>query len=112
MLLESHTVSRKTPRDGKLEITKQVASRLEAQESPLSIEVAGRSGPVTLGHFECTCRGPEQRHVHYFLESELLKRLEPNSQIDLELDAERHRLVVRPQDDTPTLSPRRNDEET
>jgi hypothetical protein len=43
---------------------------------------------------DCTCRGTENPHVHYFVESEPFKQLEPNSQVDLELDADRGILRV------------------
>jgi hypothetical protein len=95
IFLERRTVSRKTPGDGKLEITRPAARQLAQSGPAFTIDVAGRTGLATLGDFECTCRGPEERHVHYFLESELLKGLEPNTRIDVDFDATQRRLVVR-----------------
>ena len=96
--LERRTVSRKTPGDGKLEITKRAAQKIEALAGPVRIEVAGDIVPATLGTMACTCRGADHPHVHYFLESEYFKRLQPGSGIDLALDAHGLRILVRPAD--------------
>ena len=95
MYLERRTVSRKTPGDGRLEITKQAALRIQQLGRPFAIEIAGQSAGCTIHTFECTCRGPDNRHVHYFLESEPLKVLKPDSKIDLELDEAANRVVLR-----------------
>src|SRR5687768_6150058 len=97
MYLERRTVSRKTPGDGRLEITKQAALRIQQLGSPFTIDLAGESARCTIQTRECTCRGPENRHVHYFLESESLKRLTPETNLDLELDESANRLLARPE---------------
>jgi hypothetical protein len=96
MFLERRTVSRKTPGDGRLEITKAAARHLERLGTEFVIDVAGDRVSGALGTFTCTCRGPAEPHVHYFLESERLKRLAPGSVLDLELDEATRRVVVRP----------------
>ncbi len=96
MYLERRTVSRKTPGDGRLEITKQAALRIQHLGSPFAIDLSGESAQCTIETFECTCRGPDNRHVHYFLESETLKRLTPETNLDLELDESAGRVVLRP----------------
>ncbi len=87
MLLERRTVSRKTPGDGRLEITKRAAAQLGSLGEALHLEVGGERAAATLGTMTCTCRGAEKPHEHYFLESPALKRLAPGSEVDLELEA-------------------------
>ena len=96
MFLERQTVSRKTPGDGRLEITKAAASRVERLGDSFAIDLGGERVPGTLGTFACTCRGPDKPHVHYFLESEALRALEPGSVLDLQLDDASKRGIVRP----------------
>jgi hypothetical protein len=95
VLLERRTVSRKTPRDGRLELTKPAAQRLEQLGGTLDLSVGDEGGTAIVSSFECTCRGPDKRHLHYFLESDLLKALPPESVVLVELDEESRRIVVR-----------------
>jgi hypothetical protein len=88
MLLERRTVSRKTPGDGRLEITKGAAARLRGLGSDIRIDVGGTHTTATLAAMTCTCRGAEKPHEHYFIESPALKRLTPGSEVDLELEGE------------------------
>ena len=83
--LETRTVSRKTPRDGRLEITKPIALRLQqaAGDGEIAVDVDGEPGAARIDTYECTCRGPDARHVHYFLQSELFKALVPESRVEL-----------------------------
>jgi hypothetical protein len=95
MFLERRTVSRKTPGDGRLEITKAAALRVECLGNAFAIDLGGESVPGTLGTFACTCRGADNPHVHYFLESERLKILAPGSVLDLQLDEAAKQVIVR-----------------
>jgi len=88
MLLERRTVSRKTPGDGRLEITKRAATRLREIARGLQLDVAGERTTATVGAMACTCRGAEKPHEHYFLESDALRRLTPGVEVDLEVDAD------------------------
>jgi hypothetical protein len=88
MLLERRTVSRKTPGDGRLEITRRAAARLRDVTRELEIDVGGERTVAALGTMTCTCRGAETPHEHYFLESPALKQLTPGTEVDLELDAD------------------------
>lgn len=88
MLLERRTVSRKTPGDGRLEITKQAAGRLRDLGRDLRLDVGGERTTATLGAMACTCRGAEKPHEHYFLESHALKRLTPGAEVELQLEAD------------------------
>jgi hypothetical protein len=87
VLLERRIVSRKTPGDGRLEITKRAASRLRDLGRGLEVDVGGERTAATLGTMTCTCRGPENPHEHYFLESSALKQLQPGAEVNLEMDA-------------------------
>lgn len=95
MFLERRTVSRKTPGDGRLEITKSVAQRLEGLGPTLVIETDGDKVRGAIGTFACTCRGESNPHVHYFLEAERLRQLAPGDQVDLELDEASNRVILR-----------------
>lgn len=92
--IERRTVSRKTPGDGKLDITKVAAARLEALGSAFDVVVGDAHGRATLSTMPCTCRGEEKPHVHYFIESELFRSLAVGSEVDLVLDAVGGRLII------------------
>ncbi len=96
MLLERRTVSRKTAGDGKLEIAKPTAARLEALGTAITIEIAGDVTAATLGSMACTCRGADKPHVHHFLEAERLKQLPANSAVEIDLDVTTHRVRIQP----------------
>ena len=96
LFLERRTVSRKTPGNGRLEITKHAAQQIEALRPPIRIDLNGAVVPASLGTMACTCRGAENPHVHYFLESEHFRQLQPGIGLDLTLDAEGRRVLVRP----------------
>ena len=95
MFLERRMVSRKTPGDGRLEITKIVAQRLEHLGPTFVVDVDGEAVRGALGTFACTCRGESNPHVHYFLESEHLKRLQPGNEVDIELDESSNRVILK-----------------
>jgi hypothetical protein len=86
MLLERRTVSRKTPMDGRLEITKVGAARLGGIGDGFELAIGDERSAARLGTMECTCRGPERPHVHYFLESPALKQLAPGQEVELDLE--------------------------
>jgi len=86
MLVERRPVSRKTPLDGRLEITKIGAVRLGGLGDGFEVVLGDEHAPARVGTMECTCRGPERPHVHYFLESDALKQLEPGREVELDLE--------------------------
>jgi len=92
--IEHRTVSRKTPADGKLEITKAAAGRLEPLGAQFPLLVDGKPGDGALGTMPCTCRGHDKPHVHYFVESDRLRSLAAGSEVDLFLDEDARRLLV------------------
>jgi hypothetical protein len=92
--LERRTVSPKTPGDGKLEITKVAAGRLESLGADFDVVVDTREGDARVGSMPCTCRGGDKPHVHYFVQSELFRSLTAGSEVELLLDDDAGRLIV------------------
>jgi hypothetical protein len=88
MLIEQRTVSRKTPLDGRLEISESSAERLGLLGETFSVRTAHGSGRARLQAMTCTCAKSDSRgeHVHHFVESELLRALEPGASVRIELD--------------------------
>ena len=95
MFLERRTVSRKTAGDGRLEITKHSASRVETLGRSFTIDLDGETVSASLGTMACTCRGAETPHVHYFLEAEALKLLASGGLVELELDEAAQQVRIR-----------------
>jgi hypothetical protein len=100
--LETRTVSPKTSLDGKLEISKATAERLESMGAaiPVRIEVPRDAAPVdgvaSLSSMECTCRkaGVLGAHVHHFLASDHFRALPPQELVAIQV--EDGRVYVRP----------------
>ena len=90
--LERRSVSRKTPGDGMLEITRPVAERLLRSGTEFDLTTPAGSGRVTLTSMPCTCRGVENPHEHWFLRSELFRALTPGSNVQLAVEG--NRLIV------------------
>jgi hypothetical protein len=86
MLLERRTVSRKTPLDGRLEITKRAAQRFDDLDGAFHVELGGDRTRATIGTMDSTCRGVDNPHVHYFIESPAFKQLAAGDEVDLDLD--------------------------
>ena len=85
MLLEHLTVSRKTAKDGKLEISEGAARELAGIAGGLVTVVDGERGAVRVERMACTCRGGAEAHYHYFVESELYKALPAGGTVAIEL---------------------------
>ena len=73
-VLEVRTVSRKTARDGKHEISPATAARLRALATGLDFIVDGVRDRGRVESMACTCR-PEA-HEHWFIQSDALRGLE------------------------------------
>lgn len=86
MLLEIRLVSRKTPGDGRLEITLETARRLRALAGPLRVRVDDAEDEGTVSSMTCTCaKGGAHGHEHHFLGSGLLRTLRAEETVALEL---------------------------
>lgn len=87
MFLELRTVSPKTPADGMLEIAPRTAERVRALADPITVVVNGTRGRATVESLNCTCEKAEAtgEHVHWFLRSDLLKRLTAEREVAIDL---------------------------
>lgn len=101
-LLERRTVSRKTPGDGRLEISASAAERLRAAAATLEVEFAGHRAPARLETLACSCQKVGRSHEHHFVASDLLRSLRADMEVDLHLEErggeaeERTRVLVVP----------------
>jgi len=84
--LEDRTVSRKTPGDGKLEITQPVAMKLGLIATTFPLATPAGAGTAELQSQPCTCRGADNPHEHWFLVSPLFRSLNPRAVIGVSLD--------------------------
>jgi hypothetical protein len=74
-VLERRAVSRKTARDGKHEISADLAARLGRLSTTLDVLVDGVAGRASIASMPCTCQGPHA-HEHWFLESDALRSMQ------------------------------------
>ena len=88
MLIEEPTVSRKTPLDGRLEISESAVAKLTTLGETFPVHTAHGSGKARLHAMTCTCAksASSGQHVHHFVESDVLRELEPGARVRLELD--------------------------
>ena len=98
MLVERRPVSRKTPLDGKLEISPEAAARLAGLGADFPLATAGREGTGRLESLACSCakRAAGGAHVHHFVASPLLRDLAPGTDVRVELDERQGRLRIEP----------------
>ena len=96
LLLERRAVSRKTPLDGRLEISAASAERLAALGGEVALASGADSGRARLQSMTCSCaKGAGSGHVHHFVESPLLARLGPETTVRVELDESRATPLLR-----------------
>jgi hypothetical protein len=91
-VLERRTVSRKTARDGKHEISAETAARLRALSPPLDVIVDGVADRATVVPMPCTCR-PEP-HEHWFIEATALRSLEAGREATTFLASDGHTIDI------------------
>jgi hypothetical protein len=91
MVIDQPTVSRKTPLDGRLEISESTVAQLAPLGETFPVRTAHGSGEGRLHTMTCTCArsGITGQHVHHFVESDVLRALEPGARVRLELDGAR-----------------------
>lgn len=87
MVLEIRPVGRKTPGDGRLEITEQTAQRLLILSSSFPVTMGEAADTVAVQAMSCTCSqgGDVAGHSHHFLQSPLFKTLTANRTAVIEL---------------------------
>ena len=96
MLLERRTVSRKTPNDGKLEISRAAADAMSALGPGLTAEWSDRTAPAAIVAMTCTCAKGSGQHEHIFLQSDLFRTLEAGAEVDVHLEHGPPRVAVTP----------------
>lgn len=91
MFIEQCTVSRKTPLDGKLEISAAAAAKIETLGESFPLRTASGEGRARLHEMTCTCTkaSASGQHLHHFVESNALRALEPGTDVRVELDDDR-----------------------
>lgn len=92
-VLDVRTVSRKTARDGKHEISPVTAARLRTLTSPFIVVVDGVHGRGSVESMACTCR-PEA-HEHWFIQSDALRSLEAGREATTALSADGQTVEIR-----------------
>ena len=88
MQIDRRIVSRKTPRDGKLEISDAAAARLAEVGPDVAVEWNGATAPAELSQFSCSCDKAGEAHDHHFLQSPILASLPVGAEVDLFLRAQ------------------------
>ena len=96
VFLEQRVVSRKTPLDGKLELSGDAAGRLETLGDAFPVVALGREDQGRLESMECTCAKAAAGHVHHFMVSPLFRELEAGSEVSVVLDETRGAVRVEP----------------
>ena len=84
--LERTTVSRKTPRDGRLEIFPATGSRLRNAGPALRVIVGDAAAAATVESMPCGCNKGAAGHAHTFLTADILRQLRPESTVSVSLD--------------------------
>jgi hypothetical protein len=87
MIIERRLVSRKTPHDGKIEISYDAATQLGSLGAEFPIRTADGVGVARVESLRCTCeKNAGDPHVHHFVESPILRALIPGSEVSVEID--------------------------
>lgn len=94
--LERRTVGRKTPLDGRLEVSPDTSARVRALGEEFPVIASGREGRARVETLECTCgkSGSAGSHLHHFVAAPLFRELVPGETVRLELDERRGTLLV------------------
>lgn len=105
IVLERREVGRKTPGDGRLELTAASAARVRALGAEFAVRALGRADVGRLEALDCTCAkggGEGPRHTHHFAASPLFRELTAGSPVRVELDGAGRTLHVEPDPEPPT----------
>ncbi|HEX4933499.1 MAG TPA: hypothetical protein VFV33_09990 [Gemmatimonadaceae bacterium] len=108
MVLEVREVSRKTPLDGRLEVSAETARRLAPFGGQVTVEVGLQRDAGTLELMACQCAkgGGAGGHTHHFVRSSLFESLTAGETVVLELLDGPVVAVARPHPLTPGPAPR------
>ncbi|MEW5915300.1 MAG: hypothetical protein AB1762_02790 [Gemmatimonadota bacterium] len=93
-MTEKGVVGRKTPGDGKLEVSPAIAQALGETGEPIEVRLNERTLPGLVTAMECTCAKASVtgKHVHHFVQCDAFRELPVGS--ELRLSAERGRLSI------------------
>lgn len=97
VLLERREVGRKTPKDGRLELSAESAHRLRELGPDFPVHALGRHDVGRVETMDCTCGkggGEGPKHTHYFAASPLFTQLTAGDPVRLEIDERRAALLV------------------
>jgi hypothetical protein len=90
MHLETVTVSRKSPGDGRLLISSTAFTALNAVGDSLRVRVESEHVPGHLTTLQCTCNKSGgvagTAHTHHFVQADVIRGLTPESIVRLDLD--------------------------
>ena len=86
IIIERAVVGRKTPADGKLEVSAQLALALGGDGSVLQVHIAERKTEGTVVVMPCTCAktGISGKHEHHFVQCDDFRTLPVGSGLRLE----------------------------
>lgn len=96
MSIATAVVSRKTPRDGRLEIAAETADHLAALGPGLTVAVGGEVATASVETMACACAKGEAGHLHRFLASAPLRGLAAGTEVALHVDDAARRVTLRP----------------
>jgi hypothetical protein len=96
MVLEVRAASRKTPGDGRFEISDDTARRLAPLGEWLEVHLDDAAGRASIERLPCTCSkgGSAGAHEHVFLASELFRGMTAERMYAVELDGRALRVVA------------------
>jgi hypothetical protein len=94
--VEHTVVGRKTPGDGKLEVSPALADALGGEGAPIQVRLATTEIRGTVEIMECTCAkaGASGKHEHHFVQCDAFRDLPVGA--ELVLSAEPSKLEVAP----------------
>ena len=86
IVIERAIVGRKTPGDGKLEVSPELARALGGDGSSLHVLIAERDAQGTVMAMPCTCAkaGKSGKHEHHFVQCDEFRTLSVGSGLRLE----------------------------
>lgn len=86
--VERTVVGRKTPRDGKLEVSPALAHTLGGDRAPIHVRLASSDLAGSVEVMECTCAkaGASGKHEHHFVQCDAFRALTIGTDLVLRAD--------------------------
>lgn len=94
--VERAIVGRKTPGDGKLEVSPALADTLGGDGASIEVRLMNDQQRGTVESMECTCAkaGASGKHEHHFLHCDAFRRLPVGTELSLNADPGRVDVVL------------------